>query len=135
MLLAVPWLQATSIVMFLAPFFPVAYLVYELWRQDRTLPLGTALLAFITIGGLFGVLAAQPHAEAAALPHAHPPIDPAWKYRRRRVGAISSKLSNTTNRPIMWLLRLPTWCGLLLLAGSAVALTRKPRLVLAAQSP
>ncbi|MGB6413785.1 MAG: glycosyltransferase 87 family protein, partial [Candidatus Cybelea sp.] len=26
-LLAVPWLQATSIVMFLAPFFPVAYLV------------------------------------------------------------------------------------------------------------
>jgi hypothetical protein len=129
-LLAVPWMQATSIVMFLAPLFPVAYLVYVVWRQDRALALGTAILAFIMIAGLF-VLANQPQVAVIAHPQAHPPIDP----RLAEASWRDLVLSNTTNRPIMWLLRLPTWCGLLLLAGSALALTRKPRLVLAAQSP
>ena len=35
LLLAVPWMLATSAAMFLAPAVPVAYLTYELWRRDR----------------------------------------------------------------------------------------------------
>jgi hypothetical protein len=126
-LLAVPWMYATSVTLFIAPFFPAAYLVYELWRRDLTLALGVAAASFAAIALLFW-LAGQPHAPAAMHPHFHPPIDP----RLAEAGWRQLVLGNSTNRLITWLLRLPTWCGLLLLAIPAVllALRRDPTLAL-----
>jgi hypothetical protein len=121
LLLAVPWILATSASMFLAPLFPAAYLTYALLRRNGVLAVMTAAVSFILILGIF-VLYAAPH--AAVPPHAHfyPPIDPglaeaSW---RRFV------LGNVTNRPVMWLMRLPTWIGLALFAVCAAQLsTRK----------
>lgn len=122
-LLAVPWMNATSIATFLAPFFPVAYLVYVLWNRDRRLALVAALASFAVIAGLFH-LAATSGGAGVAHAHSYPPIDPrlaeaSW---RRFV------LGNTTNDPVMWLLRLPTWLGLLLLAVPALTIALQPRL-------
>ncbi len=118
-LLAVPWLLATSAAMLLAPVFPAAYLAYALRPHDRTtaLAVGTASLALIA-----GFLTLSLHPTPVLVhAHAHPPIDPrlaeaSW---RRLV------LGNTTNRPIMWLLRIPTWAGLLAFAVTAIALSRR----------
>jgi len=37
-------------------------------------------------------------------------------------------LGNTTNHPIMWLLRAPTWAGLIAFAATVVALARQATL-------
>jgi Glycosyltransferase family 87 len=128
-LLAVPWMNATSAAMFVAPFFPVAFLVYALWRRDRVLALSSALGAFVVIAGLF-VLSARGGGPALAHAHILPPIDP----RLAEASWRELVLNNSTNRPVMWLLRLPTWIGLVLLAIPALLLARKPRLSLAASS-
>jgi len=127
-LLAVPWMNATSIATFAAPFFPVAYLVYVLWGRDRSLALTAACCSFAAIAGLF-VLAASPHAHAATHAHLYPFIDPHLAEASWR----QFVLGNSTNDPIMWLLRLPTWCGLLILAFATSRLVGRSRLLLAAQ--
>jgi hypothetical protein len=38
-------------------------------------------------------------------------------------------LSDSTNNPVMWLLRLPTWLGLLFLAIPALLLACKPHVI------
>ena len=48
LLLAMPWMLATSAAMFLAPLFPVAYLVYALWSGDRAAAFAAALASFAT---------------------------------------------------------------------------------------
>jgi hypothetical protein len=128
-LLAVPWMYATSITLFLAPLFPAAYLVYELWRRDRTLALATAVASSAVIMLLFW-LAAHSHAPPAIRAHLYPAIDPrlAESSWRKLV------LGNSTNSLATWLLRLPTWCGLLLLAVPAVRLARRAPLVLASEA-
>ena len=130
-LLAVPWLMATSASIFLAPAFPVAYLTYALWRRDRTYALGAAVASFAVLALLF-TIAAHPTfiAHATRGPHAYPPIDPELAEASWR----QFVLANVTNRPIMWLLRLPTWIGLAALAVPALLLARKPRLRFAAES-
>jgi hypothetical protein len=119
-LLAVPWMYATSVALFLAPLFPAAYLVYELWQRDRTLALGVAVASWAAITMLFW-LAGHVHGQPSAQAHFHPPIDP----RLAEASWRQLVLGNTTNNPVMWLLRFPTWCGLLLFAIPAALLTRR----------
>ncbi|MEO6836226.1 MAG: glycosyltransferase 87 family protein, partial [Candidatus Tumulicola sp.] len=102
-LLAVPWMFATSAVLFLAPFFPVAYLVYVLGRRDRALAIAAALTSLALIAMLSN-LALQPAAHAVAHHVVRPPIDP----RLAEASWRAFVLGNSTNRPVMWLLRLPT---------------------------
>jgi hypothetical protein len=124
-LLAVPWMMATSVALFLAPIFPVAYLTYVLWRRDRAFALGTALASFAVIFALFALAAASP-AHTMAHAHAYPPIDP----RLAEASWRDLVLGNTTNRPIMWLLRLPTWIGLAAFVLPAVILSGAPQRVI-----
>ncbi len=119
-LLAVPWMMATSVAMFLAPLFPVAYLTYVLWKREQKVALGAAMLSFLAILGLFTLASATPP-HPTATPHAFPPIDP----RLAEASWRAFVLGNSTNRPAMWLLRLPTWIGLIAFAASAVVLGRK----------
>jgi Glycosyltransferase family 87 len=112
-LLAVPWMLATSAALFLAPLFPAAYLTYALWRPGAEV-LTTALFGYGVVVGLF-ILAAMP-SHAMFGPHAYPPIDP----RLAEASWRQFVLSNSTNRPVMWLLRLPTWVGLIALAVGSV---------------
>jgi hypothetical protein len=125
-MLAVPWMNATSVATFLAPLFPVGYLVYVLWDRDRTLALAAALASFVVIAGLFHLAATS--AGGVVHAHAYPPIDP----RLAEASWRSFVLSDSTNNPVMWLLRLPTWLGLLFLAVPAVLLVRKPAVALSA---
>ncbi|HEV3090944.1 MAG TPA: glycosyltransferase 87 family protein [Candidatus Cybelea sp.] len=124
-LLAVPWMYATSAVSFLAPFVPVAYLVYVLWQHDRRLALGSAIAAFAAIFGLFSLSLAG---GGATLTHSHayPPIDP----RLAEASWRKFVLNSSTNHLVMWLLRLPTWAGSLTLVICALLLAR-PRLLAA----
>jgi hypothetical protein len=127
-LLAVPWMLATSAALFLAPFFPAGYLTYVLWRNDRAWAPRVALASFVAILVLF-VLASVPAAHAIG--HGvHPAIDP----RLAEASWRALVLGNTTNRPVMWLLRLPTWVGLLAFAFPALMLARRPSLMLAPES-
>gem|GEM_PF-411171 len=122
--LAVPWMNATSVATFLAPLFPVGYLVYVLWHRDRTLALGAALASFIVIASLFH-LASTSAVGGIAHAHAYPPIDP----RLAEASWRNFVLSDSTNNPVMWLLRLPTWLGLLMLAVPALILASNPRVI------
>jgi hypothetical protein len=118
-LLAVPWMMATSVALFLAPLVPVAYLLYAFGGRDRTLALTGTVVAYAIAFALFAAAAGAPH--IAAVPHAHPPIDP----RLAEASWRDYVLGNTTNNPAMWLLRLPSWIGLLALIASAVFLARR----------
>lgn len=113
-LLSVPWMLATSAALFLAPLFPAAYLTYALWRRERAVVLGTVLVAYGIIMGLF-VLAAMPGHTTFGM-RAYPPIDP----RLAEASWRQFVLSDSTNRPVMWLLRLPTWIGLIGLVVASV---------------
>ena len=119
-LLVVPWMLATSAAMFLAPLFPVAYIAYSLSRGDRIATLGTALASTAMIAGLFA-LYALPAGHPAAHVHFYPPIDPRLAESSWR----QFVLPNVTNRPVMWLLRLPTWAGLTILATCAALMVER----------
>ncbi len=114
LLLAVPWTLSTSAALLLAPLFPVAYLTYALWRNDARLMIVTAFAAYVVILGLFALYAA-PHVQPLPRPHLYPPIDP----RLAEASWRQFVLGNVTNRPVMWLLRLPTWTGLIAFALGA----------------
>lgn len=118
-LLAVPWMMATSVALFLAPLIPVAYLLYAFGGRDRTLALTGAVAAYAIVFGLFTTAAGAPH--HAVLPHYHPPIDP----RLAEASWRDFVLGNSTNNPAMWLLRLPTWMGLVAFVANAVMLARR----------
>jgi hypothetical protein len=118
-LLAVPWMMATSAAAFAAPFFPAAYLVYVLTAGNRTAALAAALATLVAIVGLFAV-AAHPVPHSATHAVARPFIDP----RLAEAGWRNFVLGNSTNRLAMWLLRLPTWIGLIGLLGCALAAVR-----------
>ena len=126
-LLAVPWMLATSAAMFLAPLFPVAYLTYALWRRDGTAALSAALASSVVIAGLFALSSEHTGAHVAAVAHTYPPMDP----RLAEASWRQFVLGNSTNGPVMWLLRLPTWIGLLAFAAGALALARKAPAALA----
>jgi hypothetical protein len=119
-LLIVPWMLATSAAMFLAPLFPVAYVAYTLSRGDRAVTFGTAVVSFAFIAGLFALYAVH-YAPIAPHPPLYPPID-------ARLAESSWRqfvLPNVTNRPVMWLLRIPTWAGLVIFAACAALLAER----------
>ena len=118
-LLAVPWMYATSAALFLAPFYPVAYLTYALWRRDRTTSAAAGVAAAAAILGLFALAASSSHVIAGV--HPHPPIDP----RLAEASWRNFVLGNSTNRLVTWLLRLPTWAGLIGLVIAAIAISRR----------
>jgi hypothetical protein len=118
-LLAVPWMMATSAALFLAPIFPAAFLTYAFWHRDRTIAFGVAVAAYAAIFGLFALAAATPP-HPSGIAHALTAIDP----RLAEASWQQFVLGNSTNRLVMWLLRLPTWIGLIALAGTAIALLR-----------
>lgn len=117
-LLAVPWMLSTSAALFLAPIFPAAYLAYALRHRDRRMALAVALGAFAVIFGLFELAIGGGH--ASHIVREHPPIDP----RLAEAGWRQLVLGNTTNSLVMWLLRLPTWIGLIAFAALAAAVAR-----------
>jgi hypothetical protein len=116
LLLAIPWMMATSAAIFLAPIFPAAYLTYSLWSKQRSVVLASAVAAFTALLALF-MLAGAPPSHAATIAHAYPAIDP----RLAEASWRQFVLGNSTNRPAMWLLRLPTWAGLLALVWACAA--------------
>jgi hypothetical protein len=120
LLLAVPWMLATSAALFLAPLYPAAYLAFVLYKRDRTFAVAVAVAVFALIAGLFA-LASAPADHAVAYARVHPAIDP----RLAESGWRALVLGNTTNRPVMWLLRLPTWSGLIVLASTAITFARR----------
>ena len=121
-MLAVPWLFATSVALFLAPICPVAYLAYVLWRRESSVAMAAALAAFAIILGLFMLAGAAPgHPVAGG--HAYAPIDP----RLAEASWRDFVLGNSTNRPAMWFLRLPSWIGLILLIAGAAGLELQGR--------
>jgi peptidoglycan/LPS O-acetylase OafA/YrhL len=117
-LLAVPWMYASSVALFLAPFYPVAYLTYVLWRRDRAIAAAAGLAAGAAILGLFALAGSSSHVVAGLAPH--PPIDP----RLAEASWRDFVLGNSTNRLSMWLLRLPTWAGLIGFVIAAIANSR-----------
>jgi hypothetical protein len=119
-LLVVPWMLATSAVMFLAPVFPVAYIAYALSRDDRAVTLRTAVASFAFIAGLFALYCVH-YTPIATQLHLYPQIDPRLAESSWR----QFVLPNVTNRPVMWLLRLPTWAGLIIFAGCASLLAER----------
>jgi alpha-1,2-mannosyltransferase len=131
MLLAVPWILATSIALFLAPVFPVAYLAHALLRGDRTIALAAGVVSFAVIAGLFALSTVHGGPAIGVHHHAYPPIDP----RLAEASWRQLVLGNSTNRPIMWLLRLPTWIGLIVLTTTAIALACKTPLAAASRKP
>ncbi len=119
-LLAVPWMMATSAALFLAPIFPAAYLTYAFWHRDRKLAFAVAVAAYAVIFGLFTLAAATPP-HPSGIAHALTSIDP----RLAEASWQQFVLGNSTNRLVMWLLRLPTWIGLIGFATAAVVLALK----------
>jgi hypothetical protein len=116
-LLTVPWIFATSAALFLAPIVPVAYLVRELWSAKRT-TLGVAGLATAAIIVLlFDFSSGQVHHATPSATHNQAFIDPTLAEASWRIFV----LSDSTNRLSMWLLRAPSWIGLLLVFGAALA--------------
>lgn len=119
LLLAIPWMMATSVALFLAPFYPAAYLAYSVWRRDRSSVMSVAVISLALIMALFLVAATHwPH--GLAPPHAYASIDP----RLAEASWRDFVLGNSSNGIAMWALRLPTWIGLIgLVAGSTALLT------------
>jgi Glycosyltransferase family 87 len=115
-LLAVPWMLATSAAIFLAPLFPVGYLTFTLWRAKRAFTLVAAAASLAALAGLFALASVPAHAAAAL--HLYSGIDP----RLAEASWAQLVLANSTNRPVMWLLRLPTWAGLGVFAAVSIAL-------------
>jgi hypothetical protein len=72
------------------------------------------------IAGLFA-LYAVPAGLPAGHVHFYPPIDPRLAESSWR----EFVLPNVTNRPVMWLLRLPTWAGLIIFATCAALLAER----------
>ena len=119
LLVSVPWMFATSAALFLAPIVPVAFLARTVWPDRRALWLFSAVATFAIILALF-IVSGLPH---AALPQAHhnrPAIDPRFAESAWR----DFVLNDSTNRLATWLLRFPTWIGLIIVASAAVWLSR-----------
>jgi hypothetical protein len=114
LLLAVPWTWAVSPALVIAPLFPVGYLAWRYWNGNARIALLAALAAAVLLWGLIQLAGAAPgaatHARALA-------IDP------RLAEATWSNFTqkSSTNSIAAWMLRVPTWAGLLLLLTRATA--------------
>jgi hypothetical protein len=115
LLLAVPWIMAWSPALGLAPAFPIAYLAWHYWNGSLRAALVAALVSGIVIVGLNQSLStATPHPSHGYLGS---PIDP--DLAESSWSVFTSKSS--TGALGGWLVRIPTWGGLILLLGLIVA--------------
>jgi hypothetical protein len=118
-LLAVPWIDATSAALFAAPLFPAAFLIYLL-LGDRTSTLVAAVASGFAIVILF-IVSARAGTPSHFVNAVHPYINPQLaEYSWREL-----TLGNSTNRLATWLLRLPTWIALVALVSAACTLVSK----------
>jgi hypothetical protein len=98
-LLAVPWMGASSAALLLAPIFPIAYLAYVLGGRQRIVALSSAF-ASLSVVVLILVLAPQAHLHTTTLTALN------WQ---------ALALTAPTQTSMGWWLRWPAWIGLLLL--------------------
>jgi hypothetical protein len=114
LLLAVPWTWAISPALVIAPLFPVGYLAWRYWNGNARVALFAALAAAVLLWGLVELAAVAPGVAAHARTLA---IDP------RLAEATWSNFTqkSSTNGIAAWMLRVPTWAGLLLLLTRAIA--------------
>jgi hypothetical protein len=114
LLLVVPWTWAISPALVIAPLFPVGYLAWRYWNGNASVALLAALGAAVLLWGLIELAGAAPSVAAHARTLA---IDP------RLAEATWSNFTqkSSTNGIAAWMLRVPTWVGLLLLLTRALA--------------
>jgi len=114
LLLAVPWVWVVSPALVIAPLFPIGYLAWRYWNGNARVALLAALAAAMLLWGLVELAGAAPGAAVHARTLA---IDP------RLAEATWSNFTqkSSTNGIAAWMLRVPTWAGLLLLLTRAVA--------------
>ena len=114
LLLAVPWTWAISPALVIAPLFPVGYLAWHYWNGNARVALLAALAAAVLLWSLVELAGAAPGIAAHARTLA---IDP------RLAEATWSDFTqkSSTNGVAAWMLRVPTWAGLLLLLSRAIA--------------
>jgi hypothetical protein len=114
LLLAVPWTWAISPALIIAPLFPVGYLAWHYWKGNARVALLAALAAGVLLWGLVELAGGAPGVVAHARTVA---IDP------RLAEATWSNFTqkSSTNGIAAWMLRVPTWAGLLVLLTRAIA--------------
>ena len=114
LLLAVPWTWAISPALAIAPLFPVGYLAWRYWNGNARAALLAALAAVLLLWGLVELAGGAPGAAVHARTLA---IDP------RLAEATWSNFTqkSSTNSIAAWMLRVPTWAGLLLLLTRVIA--------------
>jgi hypothetical protein len=114
LLLAVPWAWAISPALIIAPLFPVGFLAWHYWNGNARVALLAALAAGVLLWGLVQLAGDAPGVAAHARTLA---IDP------RLAEATWSNFTqkSSTNPFAAWMLRVPTWAGLLLLLTRAIA--------------
>jgi hypothetical protein len=103
--LSVPWGWVVSIAILMSPVFPVAYIARWYWKNLRNVLLAATATAAITL-----LLISTPHGHAQRI-QASVGID-------RKLAEYSwSGFTQTYTRhdSVSWMLRIPTWGGLLLL--------------------
>ena len=103
--LSVPWGWVVSLAVLVSPLFPVAYIAQYYWKELRSVLLAAIATAAITL-----LLVSTPHGKAQHI---------------QTVVGIDHKLAEyswsgftqtfTRHDSVSWMLRLPTWGGLLLL--------------------
>jgi hypothetical protein len=122
MLLAVPWIMAWSPVLGLAPAFPIGYLAWRYWNGNLRAVVIAIIVTLIVVVGLNESLAlAATHSQHL---YVGSPIDP--DLAEASWGAFTSKSS--TGALGAWLVRIPTWIGLMLLLGLTTSEAGLPRL-------
>ncbi|HEY1682744.1 MAG TPA: glycosyltransferase family 87 protein [Candidatus Tumulicola sp.] len=121
LLLTVPWMLASSMALFIVPILPVAYLIHQLWNRERVAWASGGVAAAAIIAVLFVFASAPAPHVIPQLVQTHAFIDPKLAEASWR----NFVLGNVTNRAATWLLRAPSWLGLILVVGVAITLCRR----------
>jgi Glycosyltransferase family 87 len=109
LLLAVPWGWVLSISLIFAPFFPVGFLAYRYWGGN----LRAILFAATAAAALSATLIFLPRPAPHVVPHsAAPTID---NRLAESTWSTFTRSTPTFGPVAAWVVRIPTWAGLLVL--------------------
>jgi hypothetical protein len=119
LLLAVPWSWAISPALIIAPLFPVGYLAWHYWNGKARIALLAALSAAVLLLGLVALVRGEPALAVHARTLAFDPrlAEATWSNFAQK---------SSTNAIAAWVLRVPTWAGLLLLLTRAITYASSP---------
>jgi hypothetical protein len=106
--LAVPWSWVVSPAFLIAPLFPIAYLAWQFWGGN----VRAILVAAFAAAALSTLLIALPRPEPHAAVHNVVPVIDA---RLAESSWSTFTQASSTNGIAAWMVRIPTWAGLLLL--------------------